>query len=111
MSSTSAQTRARLIFDACELQYDFGHDHPFQARRLAALIDLLESSGLWHSGDERQSLPFRPASTEELSLIHLPEYISAVQQLSLPEDNLGDPQQEQAKRAQPVMGRDGKPPF
>ena len=39
MSSTSAQTRARLIFDACELQYDFGHDHPFQARRLAALID------------------------------------------------------------------------
>ena len=100
MSSTPAQTRARLIFDACELQYDFGHDHPFQARRLAALIDLLESSGLWHSGDERHSLPFRPASIEELSLIHLPEYISAVQQLSMPEENLGDPQEEQAKRAQ-----------
>jgi len=100
MSSKSTQTRARLIFDACELQYDFGHDHPFQARRLAALIDLLESSGLWHSGDERHSLPFRPASIEELSLIHLPEYISAVQQLSMPEENLGDPQEEQAKRAQ-----------
>src|SRR5436305_4395396 len=100
MSSKSTHTRARLIFDACELQYDFGHAHPFQARGLAALIDLLESSGLWHTGDERQSLPFRPASIEELSLIHLPEYLSAVQQLSLPEDNLGDPQQEQAKRAQ-----------
>jgi acetoin utilization deacetylase AcuC-like enzyme len=100
MSSAPAQTRARLVFDARELLYDFGHDHPFQARRLAALIDLLESSGLWHSSDERQSWPFRPASIEELSLIHLPEYLSAVQQLSLPQDHLGAPQQEQAKRAQ-----------
>src|SRR5438067_13799447 len=59
MSNTPAHTIARLIFDACELQYDFGHDHPFQARRLAALIYLLESSGLCQRCIERHSLPIR----------------------------------------------------
>ncbi len=99
MSSTPADTRTRLIFDASELQYDFGADHPFQSRRLVALIDLLESSGLWQRGDERQSLPLRPASLEELSLIHTPEYLSAVQQLSRAEAEQGASREEQAQRA------------
>jgi len=68
------------------LHYDFGGDHPFQSRRLVAFIDLLESSGLWHSDDQRERLALRAATVEELSLIHTPEYIAAVQRLSAPEE-------------------------
>jgi hypothetical protein len=45
MSSTSNQARSRLIFGPEELDYDFGKDHPLQARRLVALMDLLKTSG------------------------------------------------------------------
>ncbi len=86
MSKANAQARARLIFDASELNYDFGPGHPLQPRRLAALIDLLESSGLWQSNDREKGLPLRPASIEELSLIHTTDYISAVQCLSTREE-------------------------
>lgn len=75
---------ARLMFDPSELHYDFGEGHPFQARRIGALIDLLQASDLWN-GDPRVSLPVRPATVEELGLIHTPEYIAAVQQLSQPD--------------------------
>ncbi len=89
MSSTHAHSRARLIFDPEELAYDFGPDHPFQSRRLVAMGELLESSGLWSSTDEQMNLAIRTATIEELGLIHTPEYIAAVQQLSLPEDTIG----------------------
>ena len=78
--------RARLIFDPLELHYDFGDDHPFQSRRIVALMDLLESSGLWHSDDQGQRLALRAATLEELALIHTPDYIDAVQRLSVPEE-------------------------
>ena len=83
----SAPARARLIFDPIELKYDFGAEHPLQASRLESLIDLLETSGLWHSTDEQTRLPLRPATIEELSLIHTPDYIAAVQRLSVPEQD------------------------
>ena len=76
------ESRARLLFDASELNYDFGPEHPLQPERLVALMDLLESSGLWQSGDPRRGLPFRDATIEELSLVHRADYISAVQLLS-----------------------------
>jgi acetoin utilization deacetylase AcuC-like enzyme/GNAT superfamily N-acetyltransferase len=84
MTTTNrSQARARLVFDAAELQYDFGEQHPMQPRRIAALMDLLETSGLWHK--DATQLPLRPATIEELSAIHAPEYIAAVQRLSVPE--------------------------
>lgn len=86
MDRTHNQARARLAYDPGELRYDFGGEHPFQSRRLIALMDLLESSGVWKKDDEQQRLPFRPATVEELSLIHTPDYIAAVQQLSIPEE-------------------------
>lgn len=92
--------QARLIFDANELQYGFGADHPFQSRRLTALIDLLESSGLWHQDDERQHLSLHSATIDELRLIHTPDYIQAVQRLSAPLENPTIPQQELAERSQ-----------
>ncbi|GHO67672.1 hypothetical protein KSC_065640 [Ktedonobacter sp. SOSP1-52] len=90
--STSTQadnnsTLARLLFDTEELRYNFGPQHPLQPARLSALTDLLECSGLWDPKDEHTCLPLRQATYEELSLVHEPEYIQAVQRLSQP---LGD---------------------
>jgi acetoin utilization deacetylase AcuC-like enzyme/GNAT superfamily N-acetyltransferase len=82
MSKVKSDSRARLIFDPNELEYSFGPEHPLQPRRIVALMDLLETSGLWHSADERSRLEIRSATVEELSLAHTREYISAVQTLS-----------------------------
>jgi acetoin utilization deacetylase AcuC-like enzyme/GNAT superfamily N-acetyltransferase len=86
MSNALANARAHLIFDPVELKYDFGPDHPMQPRRLLALIDLLECCGLWqNNNDQQKRLPLRPATLDELGLVHTPDYIAAVQQLSIPE--------------------------
>lgn len=81
-TDAATPTRARLIFDPAELHYDFGPGHPLQSQRLVALVDLLESCGLWHRGDAQTSLPTRAATRAELELVHTPAYIDAVQQLS-----------------------------
>src|SRR5437588_6196270 len=83
---TATTARARLMFDATDLEYDFGPHHPMQPRRIKALIDLLETSGLWKHEDEQTRLNGRTANLEELSLVHTPEYIAAVQRLSIPEE-------------------------
>src|SRR5579871_6792650 len=88
MPNTTPASRARLLFDPVELNYNFGADHPMQPRRLAALIDLLETSGLWQKEDERTRLPLRAATPQELALNHTASYIAAVQQLSLPEEDI-----------------------
>lgn len=85
MSSTPTQPRARILFDRSELHYDFGPEHPMQPARIEALVDLLEKSGLWQKEDEQTRLPLRPASIAELELIHTPDYLAAVQRLSVPE--------------------------
>src|SRR5438045_9019419 len=92
MSHADDHTRAYLLFDQSELEYNFGAEHPMQPRRLVALMDLLESSGLWQrpaetitSPPERVQLPLRAATDEELELVHTADYISAVKQLSIPE--------------------------
>lgn len=81
-AEAAAPGRARLLFDPAELQYDFGPEHPLQAQRLVALIDLLEESGLWSRTEARTQLPIREATRAELELVHTPAYIDAVQQLS-----------------------------
>src|SRR2546429_6955526 len=90
-------SRARLIFSPEELNYDFGPDHPLQARRLVALMDLLETSGLWQSSDEQARLSSRAATIEELNLIHTSDYIAAVQRLSIAE-GAGETETEQRKQ-------------
>jgi acetoin utilization deacetylase AcuC-like enzyme len=82
MSKATNDPRARLIFDPEELSYDFGAEHPLQPGRIVALMDLLESSGLWQSEDEKSRLSLRPATEEELGLAHTSDYIAAVQSLS-----------------------------
>ncbi len=82
---TMPQHRARLIFDTTELNYMFGSDHPLHPNRMRALVDLLTCSGLWNADDESTRLKLRPATIDQLGLIHTPEYIAAVQRLSIPE--------------------------
>jgi acetoin utilization deacetylase AcuC-like enzyme/GNAT superfamily N-acetyltransferase len=84
MSEVKANSRARLIYDPAELDYNFGPEHPLQPGRINALIDLLETCGLWRSSDEDSRLPLRAATVEELSLAHTSDYIAAVQTLSTP---------------------------
>ena len=81
-----AAGRARLAYDAAELSYDFGAEHPLQAQRQVALMDLLETSGLWQSSNAQTLLSPRSASLEELGPVHTPDYIAAVQRLSVPEE-------------------------
>src|SRR6266566_904168 len=81
MSEVQSDSSARLIFDPEELDYDFGPEHPLQPQRIAALMDLLETCGLWHSSNANNSLSLRAATNEELSLIHTSDYISSVQTL------------------------------
>src|SRR6266704_3576555 len=81
MSEALSDSRARLIFDLEELDYDFGPEHPLQPERIAALMDLLETCGLWHSSNANSSLPLRAATSEELSLVHTSDYIRSVQTL------------------------------
>src|SRR5207248_2432681 len=82
MSKANADPRARMIFDPAELDYNFGSEHPLQPQRIVALMDLLETSGLWHSSDEHTKLPLHSATVEELSIAHATDYIAAVQTLS-----------------------------
>src|SRR6266568_4470014 len=81
MSEVQSDSRAKLIFDPEELDYDFGPEHPLQPQRIAALLDLLETCELWDSSNANSSLPLRTATSEELSLVHTSDYISAVQTL------------------------------
>ena len=81
-SASHLGSKARLLFDPAELAYNFGSQHPMRSRRLVALIDLLEASGLWQHTDESTRQDGRIATLDELQLIHAADYISAVQQLS-----------------------------
>src|SRR5579863_8351553 len=110
-SHPNNEARARLIFDPSELAYSFGERHPLQPGRLAALIDLLETSGLWHAADEATRLPLRPATLEELRLVHTAEYVAAVQQLSIPERKVPENEREEQQRlAQHYGFADGDTP-
>ena len=66
MTTKPISSRARLIISPEELSYDFGPDHPLQARRLVALMDLLETSGLWQSNDEQARLSLRATEAKVL---------------------------------------------
>ena len=68
MLKANLAARARLIFHPDELNYNFGAEHPLQPSRIAALMDLLETCGLWNSGDERYRLPLRAATNEALAI-------------------------------------------
>ncbi len=100
------------MFDARTLHHDFGPHHPMQPKRLEALVDLLETSGLWQPDNERTRLDGRMATPEELSQIHTADYVAAVQRLSTQETTLSaEEQKERAELALHYGFGDGDTPI
>ena len=69
-----ADMKAGLVYDPIYLEHDTG-EHEENSRRLIATISYLEETG---TKEKLTMLPPRPASTEELGMIHTAEYISYV---------------------------------
>ncbi|MBT2691182.1 acetoin utilization protein AcuC [Bacillus sp. ISL-47] len=68
------------------LNYKFSKNHPFNQVRLKLTLDLLKNM---KAIEDHQIVPPRPATDEELHLIHDPSYVNAVKlagQGQLPED-------------------------
>jgi acetoin utilization deacetylase AcuC-like enzyme len=67
--------KAGLVYDPIYLEHDTGN-HVENSQRLVAAVSYLKENGM----EERLTcLPPRPASLEELEMIHTPEYISYVE--------------------------------
>ena len=63
-----------LVYDPISLEHDTG-DHVENSRRLVDAMSYLKETGI---KERLISLPARPASPEELEMVHGPEYISYV---------------------------------
>jgi acetoin utilization protein AcuC len=75
-------TSTALVWDERLASYSFGPDHPLNPRRLELTLSLCRALGLLD-----ESVPVlqpRPATEEELELVHAPEFIQIVKQLSIP---------------------------
>ncbi|MGA8850063.1 MAG: histone deacetylase [Dehalococcoidia bacterium] len=66
--------KAGLVYDPIYLEHDTG-DHVENSRRLVEAMSYLKEAGI---KEKLTCLPPRPASLEELEMIHAPEYISYV---------------------------------
>jgi acetoin utilization deacetylase AcuC-like enzyme len=66
--------KAGLVYDPIYLEHDTG-DHVENPRRLVEAMSYLKETGI---KEKLTCLPTRPASLEELEMIHAPEYISYV---------------------------------
>ena len=64
-----------FIFSEELLNYKFNSNHPFNQFRLKLTVDLLQRI---NALDNKQVVPPRMATEEELSLVHDPSYIAAV---------------------------------
>ncbi|MDH4367870.1 MAG: histone deacetylase, partial [Dehalococcoidia bacterium] len=63
-----------LVYDPVYLEHDTG-DHVENSRRLVEAMSYLKETGI---KEKLTCLPARPATLEELEMIHAPEYISYV---------------------------------
>ncbi len=66
--------RTGLVYDPIYLEHDTG-DHVENSRRLVEAMSHLKETGI---REKLISVPARPASPEELKMVHAPEYISYV---------------------------------
>lgn len=70
--------KAGLVYDSIYLEHDTG-DHVENSRRLVETISYLVETG---TRDKLTCLPARPASLEELEMVHSPEHISYVKSIA-----------------------------
>lgn len=68
-----------IVYSPKFLEHDPGPDHPETARRLKVIIDELSLSGLLRNGKCEFVEP-KPASNQDLELVHQSEYIRLVEQ-------------------------------
>jgi acetoin utilization deacetylase AcuC-like enzyme len=66
--------KAGLVYDPIYLEHNTG-DHVENSRRLVEAMSYLKETGI---KEKLTCLPARPASLEELEMVHAPEYISYV---------------------------------
>lgn len=71
--------RAALIWDPGLADYDLGRGHPLDPRRLTLTVDLMAAYGIPGPGE---TIEPRPASDQELLLVHSAGYIEAVVEAS-----------------------------
>ncbi|HSS60008.1 MAG TPA: acetoin utilization protein AcuC [Candidatus Limnocylindrales bacterium] len=70
-----------LVYGDALMKHHLSDEHPLQPIRVKLAVDLIKSTGLIEHCD---LLPPRAATIEELELVHSPEYVELVQQLSDP---------------------------
>ena len=73
--------RAAFIYESALSQHVLRQDHPMRPARLRQTYQLLQAYGAFDAGNSRLLAP-RPATLEELGLLHTSEYINAVRGLS-----------------------------
>jgi acetoin utilization protein AcuC len=70
-----------LVYGDALMKHHLSDQHPLQPIRVKLAVDLIKSTGLIEHAD---LLPPRPATIEELELVHSPEYVELVRRLSDP---------------------------
>lgn len=80
MSNQSGQPV--FIFNEHETRYRFNDEHPFNQKRLLLTVDLLRHV---QALDSRAIVSSRLAQDDELLMVHAPDYVEAVKQLSVPQ--------------------------
>ncbi|HEU5318958.1 MAG TPA: acetoin utilization protein AcuC, partial [Chloroflexota bacterium] len=74
---------AAFVYDAALARPILRPDHPLKPERARACHELLRAAGVFDSGAARVVAP-TPASREDVLRVHTPEYVDAVERLSLP---------------------------
>lgn len=70
-----------LVYGDSLMKHHLSDEHPLQPIRVQLAVDLIRSTGLI---EHCHLLPPRPATVDELELVHSPEYVDLVQRLSDP---------------------------
>ncbi len=78
-----ASHKSCLVYGSAFLNYDFGPNHPLQPIRLRLTYELIRDLGILDSPNS-YVVPPRLANDDEIALVHSPEYINKVIDLSFP---------------------------
>jgi len=70
-----------LVYGDALMKHHLSDEHPLQPVRVKLAVDLIRSTGLI---EHCHLLPPRPATVQELELVHSPEYVELVRTLSDP---------------------------
>lgn len=73
--------RVAVTWDDALVGYDFGPQHPLKPLRVKLTVELARAYGILDRGNVSVVEP-RGATREELELVHTPDYIHAVEQIS-----------------------------